>query len=629
MPSSKPSGKPGKSPNANKPASGAKAGCANKTAAKPVSTIEKYDMVEIIEIEKQGKVEKKVSGRTDKDGSDLKQYINLDRVIDGKKYHQYGRKILFKAKIKQTSGKTQLKGITVKFSYKIEHGPNKSEAKVWLTNKTLVGNEKEGFGSASKTITSTTDKLGWTGPVSFDLSMYGGDKFEIYAELDPNRPEAKSAKKVKTAAKYIVWRKFWYQLTYPKSFAYTEPSKAQEAYKEVFVEMKESKKFEFDKNHITSDDIKARTFYKEYMLKKTNSQRIVAAVGYDNILYFKQDTIFKENDPKKHPLKANVIACEYQCDSDSDKKTQSHLIKLTQRSQSVQIPSAKKGGPIICKPAMLPGGKLIVKGEWSRSNSPWRKRGNVTDGAIEIDSNRPSTRHIKIDLSGGATNSPPVPTARNPIWVKLELRTASSFLGLTSGKHTVCVYKPGTTAGKQASKEDFNDTAAHELGHMWKQASELTNKPISLKAHPLQYLKHGGSGSHCKHGVANYKTSNTTTSNNVEPETKISVAQDRPKFTHQVTSSANFINGYPVKVAGTDRVIRSIVNATKIKFTSAFTANVNDVVKQVVKWNDKTKKLPVPQNGDCIMFHQYSSSCSHKFCNKCKPYLQLKDMSSL
>ena len=45
-------------------------------------------------------------------------------------------------------------------------------------------------------------------------------------------------------------------------------------------------------------------------------------------------------------------------------------------------------------------------------------------------------------------------------------------------------------------------------------------------------------------------------------------------------------------------------------------------------WDDPTEKTPVPQDGDCIMYHRYSSMSSHKFCVVCQSYLQLEKMDS-
>jgi len=536
---------------------------------------EQYDMIELVEVIEQDK-EKWVKGaamattampdsveRKAKDGDTYKQYINLKQDIEGKpkRHPEYGRKVLFKARIKQTKGEKKLDDISVKLSYKKTDGPNKTLANIWDESK-LTGSQKQGFGSAggSETQVVKTDAKGWTSAVSFYLSEYGGDKFEIKAELDPATPGASSAKTVKTAANYIVWRKFWYQLTYADGFSAKDPTKAETAYEEVFAEMIKSGEKKFTKDDLP-DDLKKRTFYKEYMFKKAGGNKVVATIGGNNKTEFTKKAIYDKDKPKKHPLKANLIVCEYQCDP----KPACALGKFALSSSSQEIiMSEGTGGSIICKPALKAGAKLIAIGEWSKTLTPWAKEGNISDASIEINPGRDSTLKVKVDLS--KTTGAPTPTPVKNIYIKLKVRTAEGYLGESFGKGQIlCVYRPGTAAGKQGSEADYNDTVAHELGHMWNQTPKSANKPASLKAHPFQYVGHGGSGSHCREGVAGY------------------------------VKADGFLHNTPGPV----------------------------------DWTNSAQKTPSPYEGKCLMYHSFSTKCTHKFCTTCKPYLQLQDMSSL
>jgi len=119
-----------------------------------------YELVELVEVVTQDK-EKWIKGagmdtteisdkveRTAKDGSSFKQYINLDKDIEGqsKRHPEYGREITFKARVKQKNGKTdKLSGVKVKFSNKCTKDSNRSspDSKVW-SDANLTGDQKEG-----------------------------------------------------------------------------------------------------------------------------------------------------------------------------------------------------------------------------------------------------------------------------------------------------------------------------------------------------------------------------------------------------------------------------------------------------------------------------------------------------
>jgi hypothetical protein len=491
--------------------------------------------------------------RKDKDGSNFKQYINLKKDLEGqpKRHPEYGREIALRARIKQKDGKTdKLNRAKVKFSFKRTDGPERSnpaapDPGVW-NGADLTGNQKEGFGSANGrgTWTKPSDATGWTKPVSFFLSMYGGDQFEISAQLTEDTPGSKGAAPVKTKAKYIVWRKFWYQMTYATGYNPPQPTKAEQAYTEVSSEMVKANVEVFTKADLPAD-LQDRTFLKEYMLKQGGSNSDVAAIGAHNKLEFAK---MQTTEPDR-PLKAHLIVCEYQCDPKGPCQLDIH--ELTANGQAITLAQGS-GGSIISWPALKAGTKLVVVGEWATVKTPWTKRGNITDANIEIDSARTDTLTVKVNLPTGA----PTPTPTNKVYVRLQVETAEDYLGESFGKGQIlCVYRPSAAAGTQGSEVDYNDTVAHELGHMWNQTPVPTKQPNSMKKHPLQYVGHGGQGSHCRHGAT--------------------------------------------------------------------------VAAGAVNWQDENEETPSPVDGDCIIYHSFSTACSHKFCKTCKPYLQLQDMSSL
>ena len=473
-----------------------------------------YELVELVEVVTQAK-EKWVKGpamdttdtaviaesveRKDKDGSHFKQFINLNKDLEGqpKRHPELGREITFRARIRQKDGlKDKLAGVKVNFSHSRTDGPNRSNPAapspgVW-TGAALTGDQKEGFNRANGDATTTgqTDSQGWTGVVSFHVSVFGGDRFEIKAELAPGTPGAQGSAPIKTKAQYVVWRKFWYQLTHATGYNPPQPTSAEQAYTEVFGGMTKANVKTFSKTDLPAN-LQDRTFLKEYMVKQGGADGDVAAIGAHN----KEEFAKMLTSEPDHPLKAHLIVCEYQCDPAAPSAL--GIFSLTANGQAITLTKGS-GGSIVSKPALKAGANLVVVGEWATVQTPWTKGGDITDANIEIDSGRASTLSLKINLPAGA----PAPSDATKVYVKLQVQTCASYLGESFGKGQIlCVYRPSAAAGSQGSEVDYNDTVAHELGHMWNQTPVPAKQPNSMNDHPLQYVGHGGQGPHCRHGA--------------------------------------------------------------------------------------------------------------------------------
>lgn len=560
MPKKSPSN-PNSGPGCNQPVGG--------PGACPLA--DEYELVELIEVVTQD-VEKYVKGaadetadkkivstsveRKDKDGAVFKQYINVDPLLEGqpKCHPEYGRVVRFRARIRQKNGATdKLAGVKVIFECKRTDGPRRadpggSEPAVFSV-AALTSAQQEGFGGpgGGAQTSSVSDANGWTSAVELHLSQFAGDSFEVSAKLDPAVKGAAGSLPRKSKP-YKVWRRFWYQMTYAKGFAAKQPQATEAAFAEVFAEMVLVKKKEFEKADLPAD-LQDRTFMPEFQLKHNGRTDIVANVGADsNIGQFVTNPKLKLDVEPQHPVKDNLIVCEFQCDPEG--KTQLKDYKLTSKTKAITLAQGT-GGSIVSKPAIRAGAKLVAFGEWATQQTPWTKGGNITDAEIEIVHGRKSTLEVKVSLPAGA----PTPTAANPVWVRLQLQSCESYLGWATAGGIVAVYQPKAAPGAQGSETDFNDTAAHEFGHKFRQTPEPASQPDSLKDHPRQYVGHGGKGSHCRHGA---------------------------------------------KVAA-----------------------------GAVNWQKAAEATPVPKDGDCIMYHQYSAKCSHKFCILCKTYLQLEKMRSL
>lgn len=588
-----------------------------------------FELAELLEVYTEGGADKTqaTGGR--------KQYINLKSDAEGadKTHPEYGREIVLKARVKEKSGKTdKLAGIKVVFSFTRTDGAHRTTPVTAWDTADLTDDQKEGYGGGkTATVTVETDALGWTSKTAFITSMFGGDQFEISAKLDPLTPGATGAAPKKTG-KYIVWRKFWYQLSYADGFTVSDPTTAEAAYAEVFAEVSKSNEKQFTKADLPND-LQNRTFMKEYMLEQGGGDTDVAVIGSHNKNQFTTSAKLKQTEEAANPIKAHLIICEYQCDP-KDASTLG-LFKLTSNGQEIVVDPGT-GGPIICKPSLKPGSKLVVSGEWSRTQFPWNRGGDVADESIEIKEARTSLLKVSVDLSKGSTGAP-VPTNGRPVFVKLKVNTAEGFLGESFGKGQIlCVYRPSADEGDQGSEEDFNNTIAHEMGHMWNQTPEPAAQPASMKNHPLQYVGHGGSGSHCRHDVVQSLKKNgddwKVASQNAD--TTIRETSTVAKDTYKVLSSTGFVKGHKVTVNGVEKTVSAVVDATHLKFTTAFAAQTDHAVQQrlnygAADWTDNDEEEPMPLAGSCLMYHSYSSRCSKKFCDTCRPYLQLQDMSTL
>ncbi|MCP4342501.1 MAG: hypothetical protein GY799_27380 [Desulfobulbaceae bacterium] len=564
--------------------------------------------------------------QADADGN-FRQYINIDRDVEGvaKRHPEYGRMITFRARVKRKDGKTEkLAGVKVVFSSKCVKAANRAtaDAKIWADSN-LTRGQKDGFGSkggvAEKVV--VTDAKGWTSQVSYFVSQYAGDQYKFNAKLHPSVKVASRRPPMPTK-NYEVWRKFWYQMTYAHGYNPPVPTTAVEAYKEVYAEMGKATPStkQFRESDITNVDLKPRTFVKEYMVKQGGSAtKNVAVIGYHNT------SLFKAMRPSTaHKLTSNLIVAEYQCDSvDADCATAVSVFELTSSPQEITI----TGASIICKPPLKANSKLVIRGEWSKSSTRWRRAGFLTDSDIEIDSGRSKLNKIKV-------KKPAAAGARDKVFIKLKILATKSFAGCAAGDgQVVCVYK-GTPSGFGSTK-DFNETVAHELGHLFNQTPESAKKPRSLKKHRWQYVGHGGSGSHCRDSanLSARKRGRNAYIASQDANTTITKKTTSATSIHEVASSSGFIKGHKVKVKNRERVVKRVVDATHLKFTTRFTADIGDVVKQKlsfkpVVWTNKNQAYPIPYNGACVMYHQSSSSCTSKFCKTCKVYLQLQDMTS-
>ncbi len=362
-----------------------------------------------------------------------KQFINLDEKVDAANKHpEFGRTIWLKARLQWVSGdKTRsLAGKNIYWYSKAAKTNNKK----LLKDQTAGFNTGRDFSTGEEKKSTTTNKDGWTDPVPFNMSLYGGDKFTIYATKD------KSYKAGKKAGPYTVWRKFWFQVSEMDHRSgksrYTLPKAVTgsitRGYKKAKIEFSEKGprgKIPHKGNTPTSDIDK---------LGKT---------------HFVRDDLI--------PFKCHLMTCDYGGQATTNKEVKDKLKSTRWKSPHSYL--------------LWPhGGSMPWKIEAKYKSGKTWKDIPAANLKTYTNPNQPGFKKLKIDFTKG----PAAPTAKAPVDIKLKLKcTESSFVPLGWGGGSphilLCtgmlrdIIVPGDRNATQRSD------AVHEIGH----ALGLVNMP--------------------------------------------------------------------------------------------------------------------------------------------------------
>ena len=403
-----------------------------------------------------------LTARSAKNGGAFKQYINLDKDVEGagKRHPDYGRYVEVKARLTCVNG--PISGHAVTFSYSLTPGP--------VRPANMTGGVAEGFGAlgGAKTTTSSSDAEGWTGTVRFYLSQYAGDQFTISAKAAEDAT-------TKATGTFEVWRRFWYQKTRATTHVVPEPDKSVTAYDKLNAEMVAGTEVTYAKAAAP-----ANTFYPAWMVKIGGSDDEHSVIGGHN----KADFYKKLNEKPEEPVKGHLIMCQHQWDPFGE----SDLLTVPiDKTPSDPLTLTLAGGAFnagILKPALK--GDLIVIGTWSQGTHS----GNLTADNILIEKARTGLNVVRVSLPAGA----PVPTAAAKVTVKLKLRFGKFYAGESVKKQMLIVYD----ADKATAAAQFNQVVSHEFGHGFGQ-TPLDGKQVApLPKHAKAYNDaHGGQGPHC------------------------------------------------------------------------------------------------------------------------------------
>jgi hypothetical protein len=386
-------------------------------------------------------------------GSAYKQYVNLDKDIDGtdKRHPEFGQYIEVKARV-ECDG-CPLSGHSVNFSYGLKPGP--------LRPATLKDAQKEGFGGAGggKTSTGTTDGEGWTEAVKFYLGQYAGDQVTITAEATEDKGNKKSTKS------YEVWRKFWYQVTRAASHAVPAPANSIAAYDKVCAEMAASGEVTY-----TAGDAPANSFYPAWMVKQGGGNADESVIGGHN-----RDEFYKKfKSDAGEPVKGHLIICHHQWDPFGTSALLTVKVKKNPTDElTLDLGGAWNAG--VLKPALR--GDLVVVGTWSGGG----KSGKLTADNILVAKERSALDVIRVSLPKDAPDP-----SKQEVTLQLKLSYGKFYAGESVGKQMLITYR--------GEKPNFNQVVSHEFGHGFAQ--------VRTTGHANYYSnEHGGVGPHCSTGA--------------------------------------------------------------------------------------------------------------------------------
>ena len=406
--------------------------------------------------------------RQDKHGQFFKQFININKDVEGlaNSRAEYGRYIEIKAKV-TLDGKPKA-GEAVIFSY-IRHAGEFSPV--------LMSEEKEGFyhNGGPATCSAITGHDGWTNTEVFYLSAYAGDCFELFA----TGPDGNTLK----IGTYQVWRKFWYQITYAGQQLVLQPVEAEDAYAQVFAQMVFTQTVQ-----IPQASVPARSFYPAWMAQfppgSGGAETVFLAGSHNTEELFQQ--LIPESDK---PVKAHLVLCDAVW-REKNRPAPVEVFTIYSNPSKrliVNLDGTENAG--LLKPT-LSGAPLVIHGSWSSKN----KKGVLTDENILLEqagrSDETSFRQLKIVLPSDA----PQPSINNPITIRLQLRHAYCLGGYSENENIVILNDVN-------NPKLFNDTVTHELGHSFNQTPDAGFQSKSLPDHPNQYTMQG---THCSTGASKY-----------------------------------------------------------------------------------------------------------------------------
>lgn len=424
-------------------------------------------------------------------GKSIRQYVNLQKkegALD------WGNEVEVTAHLKD-----KVAGVSVYWDLEPGKENGKYEAKV------INGKDHR----SKITTKSRTDAEG-VARATLTLGRFGGNTFRAMAALSEHVDHPSAA--AKKSDEFVVWRKHWYQISYPAGAALPSRSKLKASFDKVFLASEESTKVRFKK----ADHKDAYRPSWQFDPKSGNDDKL--CVGTHNIKEFAK--LYRAPGGGREP-KSHIILCNWQFDAEKSNgsgyatKWSTARFQNSSNPEEIQLTTRmsgfSKGLVGIFDPPLKSGTKLVVAGTWKQyawdaTASTWKlaHEGLLESKDCRVDSGRGFNRQVIVKrpsgnckpgcVCGGASKAAKV-DGTNYIDVKVRFSAAhGTYLGWADDPfHSVVIL------GMNAA--ELNDVINHEIGHLFSQTPTKGIPGEGIPDHPHMYQRRGGSGTHCSIGA--------------------------------------------------------------------------------------------------------------------------------
>jgi outer membrane protein OmpA-like peptidoglycan-associated protein len=351
-------------------------------------------------------------------------------------------------------------------------------------------------------VSAKTDAKGVAKTADLVLSNFGGEVYKIgaYTSQDPHLAKyvdghADLGKHKPALSEEIpIWRKIFIQISHNNAVAIPARALTETAFgdNKVFVEIEE-----IDLKKFTKADIPGLVEHPDWQFHPGGAVTNVICVGAHNKAGFYG--LLKAATVATSP-KAHLIMCDVQWDPILG-TVQNFSLTASSGSVNYKNAAGNKYLGVFNPPlsgVMVPANSSF----WNWNDGAVVHLGWLTSASVAVQQTRGHTSEVKVTLparcvagvcSGCAGGTNITPTNAKPATFSLQLNAATGPWAGESGQpgSPQCLIVVDTNLNR------FNNTIAHEIGHLFYQVRAATNWH-GVPDHPDQYVKRGGQGSHCK-----------------------------------------------------------------------------------------------------------------------------------